>query len=103
MPLRDSDIPMNVPFTFRNKQPFPLTFIDYTKCVPFAFLKAVSTTVLSEASVSQEQFWRMRGKSDFNFKAVLHHNTCGGKSYSAAAVLNTVANFEGKIAGRKHI
>jgi hypothetical protein len=23
MPLRDSDIPMNVPFTFRNKQPFP--------------------------------------------------------------------------------
>ena len=22
MPLRDSDIPMNVPFTFRNKQPF---------------------------------------------------------------------------------
>jgi len=69
MPLRDSDIPMNVPFTFRNKQPFPLTFIDYTKYVPFAFLKAVSTTVLSEASVSQEQFWRMRGKSDFNFKA----------------------------------
>jgi hypothetical protein len=24
MPLRDSDIPMNVPFTFRNKQPLPL-------------------------------------------------------------------------------
>ena len=23
MPLRDSDIPMSVPFTFRNKQPFP--------------------------------------------------------------------------------
>jgi hypothetical protein len=23
MPLRDSDIPMNVPITFRNKQPFP--------------------------------------------------------------------------------
>jgi hypothetical protein len=23
MPLRDSDIPMNVPFTFRNKQPLP--------------------------------------------------------------------------------
>jgi hypothetical protein len=25
MPLRDSDIPMNVPFTFRNKQPLPPT------------------------------------------------------------------------------
>jgi hypothetical protein len=24
MPLRDSDIPMNVPFTFRNKQPLSL-------------------------------------------------------------------------------
>ena len=24
MPMCDSDIPMNVPFTFRNKQPFPL-------------------------------------------------------------------------------
>ena len=23
MPLGDSDIPMNVPFTFRNKQPLP--------------------------------------------------------------------------------
>jgi hypothetical protein len=23
MPLRDPDIPMNVPFTFRNKQPLP--------------------------------------------------------------------------------
>jgi hypothetical protein len=23
MPLRDSDIPMNVPFTFSNKQPLP--------------------------------------------------------------------------------
>jgi hypothetical protein len=25
MPLRDSDIPMNVPFTFSNKQPLPPT------------------------------------------------------------------------------
>jgi hypothetical protein len=25
MPLRDSDIPMNVPFTFSNKQPLPST------------------------------------------------------------------------------
>ena len=26
MPIRDSDIPMNVPFTLRNKQPFPRTW-----------------------------------------------------------------------------
>jgi len=26
MPLRDWDIPMNVPFTLRNKQPFPLAY-----------------------------------------------------------------------------
>jgi hypothetical protein len=26
MPLRDLDIPMNVPITFRNKQPFPLGY-----------------------------------------------------------------------------
>jgi hypothetical protein len=30
MPLRDSDIPMNVPFTFRNKQPFPHGKRSYT-------------------------------------------------------------------------
>jgi hypothetical protein len=28
MPLRDSDIPMNVPFTFSNKQPLHLKLLD---------------------------------------------------------------------------
>ncbi len=40
MPLRDSDIPMNVPFTLRNKQPFPRTwnyneFINKTGICPY--------------------------------------------------------------------
>jgi hypothetical protein len=33
MPLRDSDIPMNVPFTFSNTQPLPLYCRTYYKAV----------------------------------------------------------------------
>jgi hypothetical protein len=36
MHLRDSDIPMNVPFTFRNKQPLPLKSKYHCHHKPFS-------------------------------------------------------------------
>jgi len=36
MPMCDSDIPMNVPFTFRNKQPFPLGVRQSGVCVYYS-------------------------------------------------------------------
>ena len=72
MPLRDSDIPMNVPFTFSNKQPLPPEFSSTSQTLRLLSQRSVgNATQHTKVSISSSLWartppWpasRVRGKN----------------------------------------